>query len=32
VDEVRPAAAAALAEVFGFAFEELPAETLLAPA
>jgi len=32
VDEVRPAAAAALAEVFGFAFEELPAEALLAAA
>ncbi|HZT17139.1 MAG TPA: lipoyl(octanoyl) transferase LipB [Gaiellaceae bacterium] len=32
VDEVRPAAAAALADVFGFAFEERPAEALLAPA
>ena len=32
VDEVRPAAAAALAEVFGFTFAELPAEALLAAA
>jgi lipoyl(octanoyl) transferase len=31
VDDVRPAAADALAEVFGFAFEELPAELLRAP-
>jgi len=32
VDDVRPAAADALAEVFGFAFEELPAGALLAAA
>lgn len=32
VDEVRPAAADALAGVFGFAFEELPVEALLAAA
>jgi lipoyl(octanoyl) transferase len=32
VDEVRPAAARALAEIFGLALEELPAEALLAPA
>jgi lipoyl(octanoyl) transferase len=32
VDDVRPAAAEALAGVFGFAFEELPAEALLAAA
>jgi lipoyl(octanoyl) transferase len=31
VDDVRPAAADALAEVFGFAFEESPAELLRAP-
>jgi lipoyl(octanoyl) transferase len=31
VDDVRPAAADAVAEVFGFAFEELPAELLRAP-
>jgi lipoyl(octanoyl) transferase len=31
VDDVRPAAADALAEVFGFAFEELPAELLRGP-
>jgi lipoate-protein ligase B len=32
VDELRPAAAEALAGVFGFAFEHLPAESLLAAA
>jgi lipoyl(octanoyl) transferase len=32
VDDVRPAAADALAAVFGFAFEEVPAEALLAAA
>jgi len=32
VDEIRPAAAEALAGVFGFGFEELPAESLLAAA
>ena len=32
VDDVRPAAADALAEVFGFTFEELPAEALLSAA
>ena len=32
VDDVRPAAAQALADVFGFAFEELPADALPAPA
>jgi len=31
VDDVRPAAAAALADVFGLSFEERPAETLLVP-
>ena len=32
VDDVRPAAAQALADVFGFAFEQVPAEALPAPA
>jgi lipoyl(octanoyl) transferase len=32
VGDVKPAAAGALADVFGFAFEELPAEALLAAA
>ena len=32
VDEVKPAAAAALAEVFGFSFEERPAASLVAAA
>jgi len=32
VDEVKPVAAAALAEIFGLAFEERSAATLLAPA
>ena len=32
VDDVRPAAAQALADVFGFAFEELPSATVLRPA
>ena len=32
VGDVRPAAAQALADVFGFAFEQLPADTLRVPA
>ena len=32
VDDVRPAAAQALADVFGFAFEQVPAEALPVPA
>jgi lipoyl(octanoyl) transferase len=32
VDDVRPAAAQALADVFGFAFEQLPADALRVPA